>query len=103
MVLVGTVRNGEKEDMIAIGSYSRIPNTNFAEVALVVRDDWQNRGLGTILFNYLCEIAKKRGLNGFIAWVMIDNKRMMHIFRKSGHQIRYRIEGNLYYVEIRFK
>ncbi|RLG96039.1 hypothetical protein DRO37_00380 [Candidatus Bathyarchaeota archaeon] len=103
MVLVGTVLNGEKEDMIAIGSYSRIPNTNFAEVALVVRDDWQNRGLGTILFNYLCEIAKKRGLNGFIAWVMIDNKRMMHIFRKSGHQIRYRIEGNLYYVEIRFK
>ncbi len=103
MVLVGTVRNGEKEDMIAIGSYSRIPNTNFAEVALVVRDDWQNRGLGTILFNYLCELAKKRGLNGFIAWVMIDNKRMMHIFRKSGHQIRYRVEGNLYYVEIRFK
>ena len=103
MVLVGTVRNGEKEDMIAIGSYSRIPNTNFAEVALVVRDDWQNKGLGTILFNYLCELAKKRGLNGFIAWVMIDNKRMMHIFRKSGHQIRYRVEGNLYYVEIRFK
>ena len=103
MVLVGTVRNGEKEDMIAIGSYSRIPNTNFAEVALVVRDDWQNKGLGTMLFNYLCELAKKRGLNGFIAWVMIDNKRMMHIFRKSSHQIRYRIEGNLYYVEIRFK
>ncbi|HDM88486.1 MAG TPA: GNAT family N-acetyltransferase [Candidatus Bathyarchaeota archaeon] len=103
MVLVGTVQDGEKEDMIAIGSYSRIPNTNFAEVALVVRDDWQNKGLGTILFNYLCELAKKRGLNGFVAWVMIDNKRMMHIFRKSGHQIRYRVEGNLYYVEIRFK
>ena len=103
MVIVGIVREGEGESIIAIGSYSRVPNTDLAEVALVVRDDWQNKGLGTILFNYLCEIAKTRGLAGFTAWVMADNSRMMHIFKKSGYQMRYRIEGNLYHVEIRFK
>jgi len=103
MVIVGTVREGESESIIAIGSYSRVPNTDMAEVALVVRDDWQNKGLGTILFNYLVEIAKKHGLAGFTAWVMMDNERMMHIFKKSGYPIRYRIEGNLYYVEIKFK
>jgi len=103
MVIVGTVREGEGESIIAIGSYSRVPNTDFAEVALVVRDDWQNKGLGTFLFNYLCEIAKKRGLAGFTAWVMMDNNRMMHIFKKSGYPMRYRIEGNLYYVKIKFK
>lgn len=103
MVIVGTVREGESESIIAIGSYSRVPNTDFAEVALVVRDDWQNKGLGTILFNYLCEIAKKHRLAGFTAWVMIDNKRMMHIFKKSSYPMRYRIEGTLYYVEIKFK
>jgi len=103
MVIVGTVQEDGNESIIAIGSYSRVPNTNLAEVALVVRDDWQNRGLGTILFNYLCEIANKRGLAGFTAWVLADNSRMMHIFKKSNYPMRYRIEGNLYHVEIRFK
>jgi len=103
MVIVGTVQEDGGESIIAIGSYSRIPNTDLAEVALVVRDDWQNKGLGTILFNYLCEIAKRRGLAGFAAWVMMDNDRMMHIFKKSKYPVRYRIEGNLYYVEIMFK
>jgi len=103
MVIVGTVQEDGGESIIAIGSYSRVPNTDLAEVALVVRDDWQNKGLGTILFNYLCEIAKKRGLAGFTAWVMMDNERMMHIFKKSKYRVRYRIEGNLYYVEIMFK
>jgi len=103
MVIVGTVQEDGNESIIAIGSYSRVPNTNLAEVALVVRDDWQNRGLGTILFNYLCEIANKRGLAGFTAWVLADNSRMMHIFKKSNYPMRYKIEGNLYHVEIRFK
>jgi len=103
MVIVGTVQDDGNESLIAIGSYSRVPNTNLAEVALVVRDDWQNKGLGTLLFNYLCEIAKKRGLDGFTAWVLADNSRMMHIFKKSGYSMRYRIEGDLYHVEIRFK
>ena len=103
MVIVGTVQEDGNESIIAIGSYSRVPNTNLAEVALVVRDDWQNKGLGTILFNYLCEIAKKRGLNGFIAWMLADNRRMMHILKRSGYPIRYKIEGDIYHVEIRFK
>jgi len=103
MVIVGVVQEGEAESIIALGSYSRVPNTDFAEVALVVRDDWQNRGLGTVLFNYLCEIAKNRGLTGFTAWVMRDNSRMMHVFKKSGHLVQYRLEENLYYVKIKFK
>ena len=103
MVIVGTVQEDGNESIIAIGSYSRVPDTNLAEVALVVRDDWQNKGLGTILFNYLCEIAKKCGLDGFIAWMLADNRRMMHILKKSGYPMRYRIEGDLYHVEIKFK
>ena len=56
---VGTLKKEGGENIIGIGSYSRLPNTDLAEVALVVRDDWQNKGLGTKLFNYLAEIAQK--------------------------------------------
>jgi len=103
MVLVGTVKGDASETIIAIGSYSRIPNTDLAEVALVVRDDWQNKGLGTTLFHYLVEIAMKNGLAGFTAWVLTSNAGMMHIFKKSGYPIKYRIEGDLYHVNIEFR
>ena len=103
MVLVGTVKGDGSEGIIAIGSYSRIPNTDLAEVALVVRDDWQNKGLGTRLFHYLAEIAERNGLSGFTAWVLTNNASMMHIFKKSGYPIKYRIEGDLYQVNMEFR
>ncbi len=103
MSIVGTVMENENESIIAMGSYSRIPNTKTAEISLVVRDDWQNKGLGTMLFNYLAEIARDRGIKSFTAWVLLENTRMMHILRKSGYPLRYRIEGNLYYVVIDLK
>ncbi|MBS7614239.1 GNAT family N-acetyltransferase [Candidatus Bathyarchaeota archaeon] len=103
MVLVGTTMEEGRESIIAIGSYSRIPNTNVAEVAFVVRDDWQNQGLGTTLFQYLAEIAQKYGITGFTAWVMANNNKMIHIFKKSGYQMKYRIEGDLIHVNLEFK
>jgi len=100
MVLVGTVAENETESIIAIGSYSRIPRTDLAEVALAVRDDWQNRGLGTRLFNYLVEVARERGITGFTAWVLTSNARMMHILKKAGHPMKYGMEGDLYHVTL---
>jgi GNAT superfamily N-acetyltransferase len=39
------------------------------EVAFVILDAWQNRGLGTVLFQALLEAAQARGLFRFRAWV----------------------------------
>ena len=103
MVLVGIAKEEGSESVIAIGSYSRVPNTDLAEVALVVRDDWQDKGLGSTLFDYLVEIARKRGLTGFTAWVSTSNNKMMHVFKKSGHPMRNGIEGDLYHVKMQFK
>ena len=103
MSIVAVVTEEEQENIIAIGSYSRIPRTNLAEVSFLVRDDWQNRGVGTHIFSYLVEIAKNRGLDGFTAWVLKDNIRMMHVFKQSAYPMNYRVEGDLYYVTIKFK
>jgi len=100
MSIVGTVMEEGMESLIAIGSYARIPRTRMAEVSLVVRDDLQNKGLGTILLKYLIEIAKNKGFEGFTAWVLTDNTKMMHIFKKLGYPVKYRIEGNLYHVTV---
>jgi len=103
MVLVGTTIEEGRESIIAIGSYSRVPNTDTAEVAFLVRDDWQNQGLGTTLFRYLVEIAQKYGITGFTAWVLADNKRMIHILKKSGYPLKYGVEGDLYHVNLELK
>jgi len=103
MSIVGTVMEEGMESLIAIGSYARIPRTRMAEVSLVVRDDLQNKGLGTILLKYLIEIAKNKGFEGFTAWVLTDNTKMMHIFKKLGYPVKYRIEGSLYHVTVKFQ
>jgi GNAT superfamily N-acetyltransferase len=103
MSIVVTVTEGRTENIVAIGSYAKIPHTTTAEVSFVVRDDWQNRGLGTMLFNHLLEIAKKKGVTGFTAWVSTNNTRMMHVFKKCGYPMRFKVEGDLYYVTIDLK
>ncbi|MEM2559837.1 MAG: GNAT family N-acetyltransferase [Candidatus Bathyarchaeia archaeon] len=100
MSIVGVVTENSNEVMVAIGSYSCIPGTEKAEVSLAVRDDWQDKGLGTALFNYLAEIAESRGIKTFTAWVLVENAKMMHILRKSGYPMRYRVDGNLFYIEL---
>jgi acyl-CoA hydrolase/GNAT superfamily N-acetyltransferase len=100
MVLVAVVSQDGFESMVGIGSYSRIPGTELAEVALVVRDDWQGKGIGTELLKYLIELAKARGFTGLKAWVLVENTRMMHLFRKCGYTMRYRVEDSVYEVLI---
>jgi len=100
MNLVATVKEEGIENLIAIGSYVSIPNTKDAEVAVVVRDDWQNKGLGTQILAYLAEIAKDRGFEAFTAWVLSTNDRMMHVFKKLGYDVKYRLEGDVYHVRV---
>ena len=55
-----------------------------AEVAFVVRDDHQGRGLGTVLLEHLASAAVSRGIGRFVADVLPDNHRMIGVFRSAG-------------------
>ncbi len=98
-----TVAEEGMENLVAMGSYVRIPNTGMAEVALVVRDDWQNKGLGTKLLEHLIDVARAKGFKGFTAWVLTENAAMMHVFRKLGHKLEYTVEGEVYHVTVHFQ
>ena len=62
MAIVGTIPEAHGEEIIAIGRYYIDPKTNRAEVAFIVRDDWQNHGIGTFLYKMLITIAKQNGI-----------------------------------------
>jgi len=55
-----------------------------AEVAFVVRDDHQGRGLGTVMLEHLASAAVARGIGRFVADVLPDNHRMLGVFRSAG-------------------
>ena len=52
------------------------------EVAFVIVDAWQNRGLGTILFHALLEAGAARGVRRFRAWILADNMRMLDLIHR---------------------
>jgi len=55
-----------------------------AEVAFVVRDDHQGRGLGTVLLEHLASAAVERGIGRFVADTLPENHRMIGVFRSAG-------------------
>ncbi len=102
VAIVGTVPEAHGEDIIAIGRYYLNEKTNRAEVAFVIRDEWQNKGIGTFLFNHLVNIAKKNGISGFSAEVLRDNKRMQAIFHHCGFKVKSKLEEDVYSFQIDF-
>ncbi|HEY1330759.1 MAG TPA: GNAT family N-acetyltransferase [Actinomycetota bacterium] len=63
--------------------YIRMP-ANRAEAAFAVADEFQGRGLGTILLAHLAQAAQEHGIDEFVAEVMPENHRMVEVFRESG-------------------
>jgi len=102
VAIVGTVPEAHGEDIIAVGRYYLCEQSNKAEVAFVIRDDWQNQGLGTFLFRQLITIAKRNGIAGFTAEVLRDNQRMQAIFKHSGYKVKSCLEEDVYSFEIEF-
>ena len=86
MALVGTIREEGGESIIAVARYDLIGDTQpgSAECAIVVRDDYQNCGLGTAIMIRLTRYARKHGVTAFVATIHISNNRIINFVRKSG-------------------
>jgi acyl-CoA hydrolase/GNAT superfamily N-acetyltransferase len=87
MVILAVIGREEKETVIGMGQYSVDENTHTAELAFVVKDEYQNKGVGAELNSYLTYLAKKQGLLGFTAEVLADNAPTLHLLKKMGFEI----------------
>lgn len=96
LAIVGTVPSISGEHIVAIAQYFLDPNTGSAEVAFVVQDEWQQKGMGTLLLDYLSQIARKRGVKKFYAKVLPVNKAMLSVFYNSGYKINTEFDGEVY-------
>ena len=65
----------------------------------MVRDDWQQKGLGRHLVARLIEVARSRGIEAFTADVLIENTRMMHVFHQCAPgEVTSRMQDGSYHI-----
>jgi RimJ/RimL family protein N-acetyltransferase/acyl CoA:acetate/3-ketoacid CoA transferase beta subunit len=96
LAIVGAVPGVSGEEIVAIAQYFLNPETQAAEVAFLVQDEWQKKGMGTVLLDYITQVAKQRGVKRFYAKVLPNNKPMLAIFHNSGYKVNTEFDGEVY-------
>lgn len=88
VALVVVPLEGADERIIAVGRYNaEKARPAVAEVAFLVEDAFQKRGIGTLLLDNLADIARDHGITHFSADVLVDNHVMLSVFRKAGYAL----------------
>jgi GNAT superfamily N-acetyltransferase len=66
-------------ELIGVGRYEPTEDADVVELALVILDEWQNRGLGRILLRALFDAGKANGIYQFQADVIAENRRLLRL------------------------
>lgn len=102
VTIVGYVPSAHGDEIISLGAYYLDKKTNRAEVALVTRDDWQNKSIGGFMMKYLARIARQNGIHGFTAEIHFTNKPMQLLMNKGGQKVSSKLNGSIYSFETDF-
>ncbi len=103
MTIVASVKTGDREEVVGLGQYIISETSHTAEVAFVVRDDYQGKGIGTELLSYLTYLARRSGLLGFTAETLMENRQMLRVFEKMGYDMQKGGDGGVYELKMMFK
>ncbi|MBI4636659.1 MAG: GNAT family N-acetyltransferase [Candidatus Rokubacteria bacterium] len=87
-------------ELIGVGRYEPSERGDTAEMAFVIQDAWQGKGLGTILLHDLLRAAEARGIRRFCAYVLADNGRMLDLLARFTEIEERKIESGV--VELTF-
>ena len=87
--------------VVAVVRYDRHKvDPTAAEVAFVVVDDQQRRGLATVMLEHLAAIARSNGIERFDAETLPDNRAMMDVFRHAGFKVTSQFDNGV--IEVSF-
>lgn len=93
MVILAMEFGAPDEKIIGIGQYIMSDEEHAADVSVVVRDDMQNRGLGSLLIRHLAGIAMREGVLVFTASILSENRAMLHVIDKLGFETEKKMSG----------
>jgi acetyltransferase len=102
MAIVAEVRENGKKKMIGVARLIMNPDLTSGELAVLVHDRFQGRGLGTKFVEVLIGIARERDLDDVRAEVLTENERMLKVFRRLGFTTRW-LTGGTSEAELKLK
>lgn len=88
-------REGKPKEILGVGRLTKIIGTNDAFFALIVKDAWQNQGIGTELLKRLLEIAKEENIQSVHAQMLKENTQMQKICEELGFTVAFDKKQNL--------
>ncbi|OMH29691.1 GNAT family N-acetyltransferase [Tersicoccus phoenicis] len=88
------------DEIIGVGRFDRIHDTDDAEVAFNISDHHQGRGIGSILLEHLAAAAREKGIRTFVAEVLPENRKMLTVFADAGYEVQRHFESGV--VEVSF-
>jgi RimJ/RimL family protein N-acetyltransferase len=86
---------GPGSELIGVARYVYDDRTQEAEIAIVIEDRWQGRGLGTRLLGELVGYAEGKGIRRFRAYVLADNLRMLKLIRRGTRILERKLESGV--------
>ncbi len=102
MAIVAILKDAGEEKIIGIARYALDKATGLAEFAFVNADEWQNKGIGTMLFSNLIKIARMKGIKGFIGYVLDTNVGAYRLTHKMGFPVKTKWEDGVYTLTLMF-
>ena len=97
-----TIGPRENRRIIAEARYMIEPDPGYPDVAFMVDENFQRRGIASSLLHYLIEIAQERGIKGFRADVLFSNKPMLKTFEKLPYVLHRTVSDGVVTVEFMF-
>jgi RimJ/RimL family protein N-acetyltransferase len=85
-------------EIVGVARFDRLPDGDDAEVAFVVADRYQGRGIGSALLRELVSRARALGVRRLVAETLPHNRRMLTVFRHSGLAVRVRFDDGTVHV-----
>jgi GNAT superfamily N-acetyltransferase len=95
-IVATTHRPGGKERIVGVARYDRARDTDVAEVAVAVIDEFQRRGLGSLLLSELARVGRTQGIKTFQLIVLPENREMLGMLRKMGWIHQAKLAGGVY-------
>ena len=83
IALLGELQTPAGEEVVALGSFGATDD-GLAEVGIVVSDEWQQQGIGTLIADRVLRAAEARGFHRFVAHALWDNQPIRKLLRRVG-------------------
>jgi RimJ/RimL family protein N-acetyltransferase len=103
LALIAEIKEEEKPRVLGLMNFVETEPPGRGEIAIIVQDDFQNRGLGRAMLRVLYDWSRAQGVTRFLADIEAGNRRVFHLIKRSGLPCTIGIDSGVAHAEVEMK